>query len=295
MSTHLSEAQLVGYVHRALTDAQREAMDQHLSDCPGCRVRLADHEALQEHIRRSLQADLRAAHPSPGMNLAAIAPRLKRPGKLVASWRLCPSLISGAAALVTVTVQAILLLALLGSVSGPVAGAALAPGRAVVSPAGGHAESTGVPAGTVPGHWSVDGIFLHNYEVGVDRTVAHTGQASGYVRSAVREPKVLWGHCSLMQRFRADDYRGRRLRMTAYVRTEAVEDLAVLWIRAENRGGRVLKLENLFDRRLRGTKSWQKITVEVDVPSESARIEFGVELAGRGRVWVDDFAFEVVP
>ena len=57
----------------------------------------------------------------------------------------------------------------------------------------------------------------------------------------------------------------------------------------------MLTLENMFDRRLRGTESWQKITVELDVPSESARIEFGVELAGRGRVWVDDFAFEVVP
>ena len=295
MSIHLSDAQLIGYVHHTLTDAQREAMDRHLATCPRCRAHLAGHEALQRRIRHSLRADLRAVHPSPRMNLAAIAPRLKRPGKRAASWRLCPPILSGAAALVTLTVQAILLLALVGSVSGPVAGAAPGQGGAVVTPAGGQVESTGVATGEIPDRWSVDGIYLHNYEVGVDRTVAHSGQASGYVRSAVRAPKVLWGHCSLMQRFSADDYRGRRLRMTAYVRTEAVEEMAVLWIRAEDRGGRVLKLENMFDRRLRGTKSWQKITVELDVPSESARIEFGVELAGPGRVWVDDFVFEVVP
>ena len=98
MNSHLSDEELIGNIHRTLTDAQREAMDRHLTDCPHCRARLADHKALQQRIRNSLLADLRAVQPSPGMRFATITPQV--PGdKKAALWRLSRQLFPVAAAL----------------------------------------------------------------------------------------------------------------------------------------------------------------------------------------------------
>lgn len=77
MNNHLSDDELIGNIHRTLTDAQRESMEGHLTACPQCRARLSDHEAMQRRIRNSLLADMRGVQPSPGMSFAAIAPRVK--------------------------------------------------------------------------------------------------------------------------------------------------------------------------------------------------------------------------
>jgi hypothetical protein len=278
MSAHLHDAQLSGYIHHTLTDAQREVMDQHLATCPHCRARLAGHEALQKRIRHELLADLRAINPPPRMTLAAIRPRPRRSRALAVLRRCCRQLFPGVAALATVAVQAIILLALFGSISQPVAGATLVSG--------------GPAAGEPPEHWSVEGVYLQQYEVAVDHKVAHSGEASATLRSIVSQPQALWGHCSLMQRFRADAYRGQRLRMSAYVRMEDVEGQANLWVRTVGPERQVLNLDDIHNCPLRGTMDWHPVEIVTYVPEDSVLIEFGVDLAGKGQVWVDDFRFE---
>ena len=49
------------------------------------------------------------------------------------------------------------------------------------------------------------------------------------------------------------------------------------------------------DRQIKGTNDWKQYEVVLDVPKEgSAQIFFGVLLAGKGQVWVDDFKCEAV-
>ncbi|HXV98555.1 MAG TPA: PQQ-binding-like beta-propeller repeat protein [Anaerolineae bacterium] len=76
MTVHLNEDQLINYIYQLLPDAEREALDLHLSACPSCRTSLADHEIWQRHIHHAIAARRRVA-PSSRMNYAAIAPRLK--------------------------------------------------------------------------------------------------------------------------------------------------------------------------------------------------------------------------
>jgi len=76
VNTHLTDEQLVGYVHYTLTDAGRETMDRHLRICASCRARLDGFESLQRRIRYQLAADIRATAPSTAMRFSAIAPRL---------------------------------------------------------------------------------------------------------------------------------------------------------------------------------------------------------------------------
>lgn len=84
MSNHLSEKQLIGYIHQTLTGAEREEIDQHLAECAQCRAHLDDYESVQRRIQYGLASDLRKASASSRKSFAAIAPRLKRGRRLAA-------------------------------------------------------------------------------------------------------------------------------------------------------------------------------------------------------------------
>jgi hypothetical protein len=122
MNGHLGDEQLIGYGHATLTDAEREAMDSHLADCPDCRARLAEHEGLQRHIRHGLLADLRTAQPSVGMTFSAIAPGLKRPNSFVRLWQRSGQLVPSVTALAALTGLVVALIGLIKGVSQPAAG-----------------------------------------------------------------------------------------------------------------------------------------------------------------------------
>jgi hypothetical protein len=74
-------------------------------------------------------------------------------------------------------------------------------------------------AGRVGG-WYIGGDDPASYEFGIDQAIAHTGQASGFIRSKIDVPQ---GFGALMQHTVADSYRGKRVRFSAYLKTEGVE------------------------------------------------------------------------
>ena len=117
MMNHLNDRDVVSYIHQSLTDVQREDIDRHLATCPACRTILADHEALQQHIRHSLTADLRTFRASPRTSFAAIAPRLKRHGRLDLLSEQSRQLFSSVATLAIFAAFVVVLVALFESIS----------------------------------------------------------------------------------------------------------------------------------------------------------------------------------
>jgi hypothetical protein len=93
--------------------------------------------------------------------------------------------------------------------------------------------------------------------------------------------------------FGAEVYRGKRLRLSADVKAEAVADWAGLWLRVDGPSG-TLGLDNMLGRPIRGTSDWTSYAIVLDVPRDSVGIAFGILLAGAGQVWLDDVRFEVV-
>ncbi len=93
---HITDEQMIGYIHHTLTDAEREAFDQHLSACPACRARLDRRQATADCLRANLRGELQAVAPPPTMAFGAIAPQLKR--RRLKAWpRLEPQLLPGLA------------------------------------------------------------------------------------------------------------------------------------------------------------------------------------------------------
>jgi len=81
MSNHLTDKELNGYIHRTLTDVQRETMGRHLSRCERCRGWLQEAEGVQSQISNELGMELRYTRPSTHMRFAQIQKGIQRKRK----------------------------------------------------------------------------------------------------------------------------------------------------------------------------------------------------------------------
>ncbi|WP_126598440.1 hypothetical protein [Dictyobacter aurantiacus] len=137
--------------------------------------------------------------------------------------------------------------------------------------------------------WLLSGDHAECYESGVEEQ--DDGKNSGYLRS-----KETWseGFGTLMQTFTAGEYRGKRLRYSALVKTEDVEDWAGLWLRADGTQQRMLAFDNMKDRPITGITDWRRYDIVLDVPQECSKLAFGILLHGPGQVWISDIQFTVV-
>src|SRR5262249_9842577 len=142
----------------------------------------------------------------------------------------------------------------------------------------------------LPNGWVAAGSHPQDYEMGIDLTASHSGKASGRIKS--KDPDA-GGFGTMSQMIKADEYRGKRVRFSGYVKGDGVSQYAGLWMRVD--GPRYsLNFDNMWNRPILGTADWKKYEVVLDVPEDSLMLAFGINLAGRGQVWVDDLQLEIV-
>ncbi len=127
------------------------------------------------------------------------------------------------------------------------------------------------------------------YSMTVDAAVKRTGNASASLAFACGATD---GFGSLAQAIAADDYHGKRVRLSGWLKTENAQE-AGLWMRLDGEK-RLLGFDNMMPRAVKGTTDWKQYEVVLDVPPETMNILFGTLLAGTGRIWVDDMKLEVV-
>ena len=155
---------------------------------------------------------------------------------------------------------------------------------------GGHVPFTDagdlLPKGWIGGN-------IAEYDIGVDRNVAKEGKACAYLKSKTQAPKSFG---TIVQTFSAEDYVGKRVRMSALVKAEKIEGWAGLWMRVDGQGQEeyALSFDNMQTRPIRGTTDWRRYEVVLDIPEKGKSITFGLLLEGLGQAWLDDFQFTVV-
>jgi hypothetical protein len=103
------------------------------------------------------------------------------------------------------------------------------------------------------------------------------------------------GYLGVTQTIAADDYRGKRVRFAARVKTDKVRGWSGLTLRVVTADQRVLGYDDMSTRPLRGTLDWREVAVVMDVDANAASITFGLRLNdGTGQVWMDGLRFEEV-
>lgn len=156
---------------------------------------------------------------------------------------------------------------------------------ALVAVLGGVSLSAAIPRG-----WYLAGTKPSDYEIAVDHEADYSHNASVVLRA---KSPTAEGFGTLMQQVRADDYRGKRVRLSGNLQVEGVQDWAGLWMRV-NKGKLVVAFDNMQDRAVKGTHGWQDYAIVLEVPAEATDISFGVLLSGSGAVWLSHPAFEPV-
>ncbi|MGN4123779.1 helix-turn-helix domain-containing protein [Lysinibacillus sphaericus] len=140
--------------------------------------------------------------------------------------------------------------------------------------------------------WILSGANPELYEFHVDEAVFHSGTKSGvlYAKEVASNGEQF---ATMMQGFQAHAYKGKRLKMSCYLKTAQVTKCSA-WLRIDNGTGDTIQFDNMYNRFIQGTTEWNHYSVVLDVPEDSASIYFGVLLIGAGKVWTDGFRFEEV-
>ncbi len=144
----------------------------------------------------------------------------------------------------------------------------------------------------LPGWWHA-GTDMTGFSVEVDHAVSHGGRASARIKSMLASPT---GFGSLMQVSKPDKFLRKRVRMSAWVKTEDAKYCG-LWFRVDGPQHDPIKplaIDTMADRPIRGTRDWQRYEIVLDVPVDAGDIAFGAHMSGTGTLWVDDFRFEEV-
>lgn len=166
---------------------------------------------------------------------------------------------------------------------------------AMVAVAGCHPESLikqqelsiipGLPAGWT-GTQNTSGI-------GTTITEVHGGKTAAYLSGAF--DVLTLNSFTLVQYLRADNYRGKRMRLSAWVKPRNVTNTAYsgIWMRVEG-PGTTLAFDNMATRAVSGYGDWRQVSVVLDVPASAIGIAFGALFQASNTLLVDDFQLEEV-
>jgi len=101
---------------------------------------------------------------------------------------------------------------------------------------------------------------------------------------------------NLMQTVNAAAYRGKTVRLRAWLRIDAAtrDDKAQMWFRVDLPNRQPSAFDNMDDRPVQSF-TWMPAEIVVKVAEGAETLNFGVMSIGKGRAWVDGMTLEVVP
>ncbi|MGD0387803.1 MAG: sigma-70 family RNA polymerase sigma factor [Tepidisphaeraceae bacterium] len=92
-----------------------------------------------------------------------------------------------------------------------------------------------------------------------------------------------------------DKLRGKRIRISGWIKTNNVREYAGLEMYAYSTGGEIVAFDQMMcSRPIHGTTDWQKYEIVRDIPQDATKIFLGAILFCSGEIWTDDFQVEAV-
>lgn len=146
---------------------------------------------------------------------------------------------------------------------------------------------------TIPKPWFKNGEppAKEQCQAGVDTAVEETDSPNLTLKCV----EATDGFVGIMQSFAADNYLGKRLRFSALVKSEGIEDgWGGLWMRVDDHDRHSSDFDNMQDRPITGTTDWSRYSVVLDVSENASGIFFGTLMLGKGQLWIKDLELEPV-
>ena len=149
-----------------------------------------------------------------------------------------------------------------------------------------EARQASVTVITPPG-WRFESEQPDDYEHGLDRTFSTRGTVA-YIKNRTARPD---GVAALMQDLDVLPYVGKRIRLSALFRSNAIEQSGGLVFGIVYAGAVLGNRRNLA---MHGTNEWSRQSVVFDVEGSPAGLKIGFGLSGPGAIWADSFSIEIV-
>lgn len=145
-------------------------------------------------------------------------------------------------------------------------------------------------AGTnLPASWKL--VPTEGYTVAQVDDVKHLGK---YSLKMIGKPVDAATHMNVSQRLSVNYKQIKRIRLTAYIKTEQLKGNVVLWYNIFDAKNKQIDFDNSesFGIIATGTKDWQKYAMDIIVNKDAKDLKLGAYVKGTGTVWFDDFAIE---
>jgi len=134
------------------------------------------------------------------------------------------------------------------------------------------------------------------YEYGISDEVFYKDQKCAFIKSTVDCPPGWPGQPytfgELSQNFKAKQYRDKRMRFSAAIKSDGADLSAALFMSVEGVCHQMLGYDDMNGRNVTGSQDWDKYKIVLDVPEESDYILFGIRVNGKGEVWISSVMFE---
>ncbi len=178
---------------------------------------------------------------------------------------------------------------------------------------------TALMAYKLPEGWIRAGSKPDDYDMGIAPGAGRSGNNAATIQSTSRK---INGFGTLMQNIDPEIYKGKRVKLSGYIKAEEVNEWAGLWLRIDGKGPsksvtttirneqddkrkitskvssteskRSLAFDNMYNRAIKGTVNWTKCEIVLDVADTATNIAFGALLSGTGQIWFDDLKLDVV-
>lgn len=137
--------------------------------------------------------------------------------------------------------------------------------------------------------WFLSGSNPFNHEMGIDHEVVHQGKTSGYLKSKTVLDSTEFS--TMMQTFKANQFIGKRIRLSCFIRTKDVDTYAGMWMRVDDTMEDVLQFDNMSNRPIKGNTNWNRYSIVLDVPNQSAVISFGIPILFPNQIWISNNTF----
>jgi len=145
----------------------------------------------------------------------------------------------------------------------------------------------------MPKGWIAGGTRPNDYEMGVDPGSGQNGKNAATIRSIKKET---YGYGTMIQQFSAEKYKGKRLKLSGYLKTRAVDQWAgllmkVIGKRANPVTGKevnqIIALDNMYNRFVAGNTDFTMYDIVLDIPDSASSICIGARLNGAGQIWFE--------
>jgi hypothetical protein len=147
--------------------------------------------------------------------------------------------------------------------------------------------------GEVPPGWRVP-TRSAGYSAELSAEGCKVGPLCAVVLVPPRQPANSFGN--LMQSFDAVPYRGKTIRLHAWLRVEPVArgNRAQMWLRVDRDNGQTGLFDNMGSRPVTSGE-WKECEIRGRVDNDARLLNIGVIALGNAQAWIDGIEFEIVP